>query len=155
MGCRTESLFDDNDEPDRYYVARAKKVKVWEAGGTNGRVRYDAGDLEIEVDWYCRDISGGDERRVFKNWEGVCGKSYSFNSTELRAINLEMQPLPPVGGVPLEVVRRQPSRAAAGRAMGHIRGILRCVRQEHADPPEQLWELSAASEGRVLLCCCR
>ena len=28
---------------------------------------YD-GDLEITVEWYQRDISGGDERRIFKRW---------------------------------------------------------------------------------------
>ena len=32
---------------------------------SGGRVRYDVGDMEIEVQWYQRDISGGDERRIF------------------------------------------------------------------------------------------
>ena len=92
-------FFDSNDEPDHYYVGRATGVKEWEENGTNGRVIhvYDAGDLEIDVEWFCRDISGGDERRVFKKWIGEPGKNYSFNSTELRAINLEMQFLAPVG----------------------------------------------------------
>ena len=33
-----------------------------------GRVRYDAGDAEVEVEWFQRDISGGEERRIFKSW---------------------------------------------------------------------------------------
>ena len=34
-----------------------------------GRLRYDRGDLEIEVEpWLTRDVSGGDERRVFRSW---------------------------------------------------------------------------------------
>ena len=40
-----------------------------ESGNVPGtRVRYDKGDLEIEVKWLTRDVSGGDERRVFRNW---------------------------------------------------------------------------------------
>ena len=34
--------------------------------GSAGRVRYDKGDVEFEVQWYDRDISGGEERRIFK-----------------------------------------------------------------------------------------
>ena len=29
-------------------------------------MRYDKGDVEFEVQWYDRDISGGEERRIFK-----------------------------------------------------------------------------------------
>ena len=50
-------------------------AKKHEERGTNGRVRYDAGDLELEVDWFQRDISGGDKRRIFRCWarnEGTC-----------------------------------------------------------------------------------
>ena len=112
-------------------------------------------------------VSGGDERRIFKPWakdatardagpqEGV---EYTFNSTELRAIRLEMRPLPPVG-VALDVVRRGPARAAAQAAAQALRAaiphISRRVQQQHADPPEQLWEISAGSERQVLDKCCR
>jgi len=86
-------------------------------------VRYDPGDLEIEVERFQRDAAGGDERRVFKAWTAggeaddaprrIEGNEYTFNSTDLRlmssasanagtAIALEMCPLPPVGGVPLK-----------------------------------------------------
>ena len=147
--------FDDDTEPDHFYVGRAMSVKEHESGGTSGRVRYDAGDLEITVKWFCRDVSGGDERRVFKRWEGQPGNVYTFNSSELREIKLEMQILPPVGGVPLAVVRRQPSRATAAKALDRIKGLLRVVRGEHAAPPEELYELSAGSESRILMYCCR
>ena len=89
-------------------------------------MRYDKGDAEIAVTWFQRDVSGGDERLTFKAWaadEGmgdagpVEGKTYTFNSTELRliynqeagpnAIQLDMRLLPPVGAVPLNVVHVQ------------------------------------------------
>ena len=44
------------------------KYTVHEKPGSHGRVRYDAGDVEFEVQWYARDISGGEERRIFKRW---------------------------------------------------------------------------------------
>ena len=28
----------------------------------------DPGDLEIAVEWFQRDVSGGDERRIFRAW---------------------------------------------------------------------------------------
>ena len=71
--------------------------------GTGGRLRFDPGDLEIEVEWLQRDVSGGDERRTFCKWEAttanaaagvvadpgpVAGQTYTFNSTELRAVSL-------------------------------------------------------------------
>ena len=75
------------------------------------RTRYDAGDLEVEVEWMQRDVSGGDERRTFRGWEAtptnaeaglpadagpVAGKTYTFNSTELRAVGLVLEPVPPM-----------------------------------------------------------
>ena len=79
--------------------------------------------------------SGGDERRIFKAWtsneeigvgQPIAGHEYTFNSTELRlissssatagnAIALEMSPLPPIGGVPLNVVRSSGRLAAQPR----------------------------------------
>ena len=47
------------------------KWEVYEEPGTQGRVRYDKGDVEFEVQWYARDISGGDERRIFKLWKST------------------------------------------------------------------------------------
>ena len=44
------------------------QYKVYEEAGSHGRVRYDKGDVEFDVQWYVRDISGGDERRIFKRW---------------------------------------------------------------------------------------
>ena len=97
------------------------------------------------MEWFQRDISGGDERRIFKLWTAdeeandagpVAGRTYTCNSTELRTIgdNIEMTWLPPVGGVPLNIVRRGEARAAAGTArqnwQGALPGMVRRV-QEH------------------------
>jgi hypothetical protein len=72
---------------------------------------YDVGDMEIEIDCFQR-INGSDERRIFRAWrriidaggtvvdEGpVTGKKYTINSTELRMVNVDMQLVPPAGGV--------------------------------------------------------
>ena len=73
-------------------------MKEHKEAGSVGRVRYDVGDVEVAVEWFTRDISGGDERRVFKRWDvdeeaGDAGpqvdKVYTFNSTELRMINVD------------------------------------------------------------------
>ena len=86
-------------------------------------MRYNKGDLEIEIEpWLTRDVSGGDERRVFRNWAAtsadepagqaadpgpVAGRVYTVNSTELRAVDITLQPVGLVGGVPLGVVARE------------------------------------------------
>jgi hypothetical protein len=162
------------DEPDQYWIGRATRMVVYKEGGsvegTGGRVRYDAGDAEISVEWFERDISGGDERRIFKRWDGaVAGKTYSFNSTELRAIKVAMQLVPPVGGVPLNVVQHEarPQRIAAAQGnerrveqMNHNplrtnpHAITSAVHQQRASPPDQLWEIPAGDEKRVLEKCC-
>ena len=76
----------------------------------------------MEVEWFERDISGGEERRIFKAWKGdeelgdagpEAGKVYTFNSTELRMLHVEMVPVPPVGGVPLATVQPATVRPAA------------------------------------------
>jgi hypothetical protein len=123
--------------------------------------------MEIEVEWFQRDISGGDERRIFTAWKRVVdadgkevdpgpveGKTYTFNSTELRMINVEMQLVPPVGGVPLDVVRRGSTRPAAQAARQNWQGIARRVQTQRADPPEALWEIPASNERLVLDRCC-
>ena len=81
------------------------------------RLRYDAGDLEIQIEpWLQRDVSGGDERRTFRTWAATAadeeaglpadpgpkaGEVYTINSTELRAVHLRLQPVAPPGGAPL------------------------------------------------------
>jgi hypothetical protein len=119
--------------------------------------------MEIEIQWYQRDISGGDERRIFSVWKRVVdadgkvvdpgpveGEKYTFNSTELRMINVEMQLIPPVGGVPLDVVRRGSTRSAAQVARQNWQGIAKRVQMQRADPPEALWEIPAGNERLVL-----
>ena len=136
------------------------------------RTRFDAGDLEIEVEWLQRDVSGGDERRTFRKWVATkadaqtgavadpgpaAGKVYTFNSTQLRAIEgktgIEMQLQLPVGGVPLQQAR--PARAVVQATMKKIRNIICRKQQQYATPPAQLWEITAASERLILDICCR
>ena len=60
-------MFSSQD-PDQYWIGKAlahHKTHT-EAGG--GRVRFAPGDVEFAVEWYQRDISGGDQRRIFKQW---------------------------------------------------------------------------------------
>ena len=151
--------------------------------------RYDPGDMEIEVEWFDRDVSGGDERRIFKAWrpgadttpaaaaavgrggsggggrgrgggrrggrgaaeagaaaEGAAPEGpavLTFNSSELRMINVEMQLVAPLGGgAALDVVRR------SGRVA--LQGISRRVQTQRADPPDQLWEIPTGNERLIL-----
>ena len=151
------------DDPDQYWIGRALRiVKTHEENGTVGRVRFDAGDVEIAVEWYERDISGGDERRVFRRWEAdleagnggpVEDTVYTFNSTELRMINVEMVPVAPVGGVPLAEVRR--SSRVAQRAREIIRNVVSRMQPVKPPSPLQLFEITEGSEGLILHWCCR
>ena len=90
----------------------------------------------------------------------MAGQVYSFNSTELRAINVAMQPVAGIGGPALEVVRREmlparPRRAVAGRLLGNYaqNGIAYCAHQQRAEPLEQLWEIPAGDEDLILRRC--
>ena len=144
-------------------LAHARDLTNQLEAGTIGRTRYDKGDAEIEVEWYHRDISGGDERRVFKRWarDEAAGDpgpeettTYSFNSTQLRRIDVTMQPVQPVGGVPLEVVRveAQPVRRSLRQAAAQfVRKVVYAARRQRATPPEQLWEIPAGEESLILL----
>ena len=61
------------------------------------------------------------------------GRTYTFNSSELRMINVEMVPVPPVGGVELDVVQHgagRTSRAAAATARQNWQGIARRVQTQ-------------------------
>lgn len=147
--------------------------------GSAGRVRYDAGDCEIVVEWFQRDVSGGDERRTFTTWKRVVdcdgkvvdqgpvqGHEYTFNSTELRLISnssassgpsdvvrLEMRALPPVGGAPLNQVQHGATRSSArvaSLARPNYRNVIYTKTTTYADPPEQMWEVSSGSERAVL-----
>ena len=170
-------------DPDQYWIGRALSISKEHdlpgtVPGTGGRVRYDKGDMEIAVEWFDRDISGGDERCIFKRWSAdddgkggpVEGETYTFNSTELRMINVEMQLVLPLGGVPLNVVQTtaRPRREAADRGneqrvqqqnynplrATNPRGIAAVVHKQHATPPEQLWEIPAGNERLILQNCC-
>ena len=74
--------------------------------------------------------------------------------------SIEMTWLPPVGGVPLNIVRRGQPRAGAGAARQNWQEALpgmvgRVQEHECAEPPEQLWEISTGSERLILDWCCR
>lgn len=165
----------------RYWIGRALHVvkvhdKAGSVAGSGGRVRFDVGDCEVAVEWFQRDISGGDERRVFKLWapqgETDSGSVHTFNSTELRlislphglvsprsAIHLEMQPLPLVGNAPLNIVQR--TIAGTSRSSTRLgclprpnyRNVVYHASTTRAEPVQQLWEISAGSERAVLENC--
>ena len=156
------------DDPDQYWIGRALSMEMYTESSQNldgvGRSeRYDKGDFKIEVEWFERDISGGDERRIFRSRtqaDEEAGSTrrrvYTFNSSELREINVQMQLVLPVGGVPLNDVqpgRRSAPRAAAAAAAiswQGIRGLAKRVTQQRADPPDQLWEIPVSDERQVL-----
>mmetsp|Transcript_3312 Transcript_3312/g.8239 ORF Transcript_3312/g.8239 Transcript_3312/m.8239 type:complete len:726 (+) Transcript_3312:2193-4370(+) len=156
----------EHDE-DQYWIGRATGIekvhdKASSVGGSVGRVRYDAGDCEIAVQWFERDECGGDERRIFKAEKHANGqlKLGTFNSTELRlislsdnvsapaAIHLEMQPLEPVGGVPLNIVRASPRLSNVPRPNYRVAHHVCTTR---ADPPNQLWEIISVGSERAIL----
>ena len=132
-------------------------------------LHYDAGDLEIEVEWMDRDGSGGDERRTFCVWERRVtpdgevvdpgpeqGKTYTFNSTELRAVDLTLTPVPPVGGAPLGVVgrvRRGAAMACDAARRARLHGVVQAVHEVVAPAPRSLWTLSSADENVILYNC--
>ena len=138
-------------------------------------MRYDVGDCEIAVEWFERDVSGGDERRTFRAWTAdknanevgpSAGHTYTFNSTELRlisnpnaaagaAVQLEMQVLPPVGGVALNLVQQGVVRSSARTtrsqsARPNYRNVVYRKTTTRARDPEQLWEITTGSERVVL-----
>ena len=174
------------DDPDQYWIGRAVALRPpFQTGGsvagTGGRVRYDPGDMEIEVEWFDRDVSGGDERRIFKAWrpgadttpataaavgrggsggggrgrgggrrggrgaaeagaaaEGAAPEGpavLTFNSSELRMINVEMQLVAPLGGgAALDVVRRYRSGRAPGHRTARTDAARRPARSAVGDP---------------------
>ena len=156
------------DDPDQYWIGKAPRVEkkyTPEESGSIGRTRYGPGDMQIAVEWFNRDISGGDERRIFRRWArdestGDPGPEestkYTFNSTQLRMLDVKMQLVLPLGGVPLEVVRQEarPVRAAAQAAVQHVRNILFSAHRQRTQPPEQLWEIPPSEESVILLHCC-
>ena len=123
-----------------------------------------------QVEWLARDVSGGDERRTFCMWEAtpadveagldanpgpVEGKSYTFNSTELRAVGLGLKPVAAVGGAPLGVVARvrRVAAAAGDAARRRLPGVAQAVHQVVAPRPQELWTLQAADENLILSNC--
>ena len=142
-------------------------------------MRYDPGDMEIEVEWFDRDVSGGDERRIFKRRgtssrgsaaaavgrggsggggrgrgggrrggrgaaeagaaaEGAAPEGpavLTFNSSELRMINVEMQLVAPLGGgAALDVVRRSGRLALQGIRTARTDAARRPARSAVGDP---------------------
>ena len=110
------------------------------------------------------------DARIFRRWEGQPGQKYTFNSTELRHINVSMQLQPPVGGTPLNIVQQEartvPRRAAAQQADAQRvqqltnplraapKGVTTAVHKQMATPPDLLWEVPTGDERRILDMCC-
>ena len=162
------------EDEDQYWLGWATRVQQpHESEGIvpGTRTRYDAGDFEIEIDpWLQRDVSGGDERRTFRVWEAtladaeagteadagpVAGVTYTCNSTELRAVGLELEPVAPVGGVPLGVVARvrRAAAAAGDDQRARLMGVAHAVHQVLAPVPRALWTISSADENVILSNC--
>jgi hypothetical protein len=85
----------------------------------------------------------------------VASKTYTFNSTELRAVGLVLEPVAPVGGAPLGVVARvrRAAAAAGDAARRRLPGVAQAVHQQLAPPPRELSVLSAADENVILSNC--
>ena len=166
------------DDGDQYWLGWATRVvKTHSETGTvpGTRVRYDQGDLEIAIEpWLTRDVSGGEERRIFRKWvatpadmEAGCaadpgpttGKVYTVNSTELRSVDITLEQVRLVGGVPLGVVARERRHAAVAgdvRRRNALPGVAQAMKAVHevvAALPRELWELSVADENLILANC--
>ena len=86
-------------------------------------------------------------------------------------INVEMTLVPPVGGPPLDVVQsearparppraaaqegivRRALQAAAAKRKQNAAGIAYLAREQRAESPELMWEISGGSESLILLHC--
>lgn len=111
--------------------------------------------MEIEIEWFDRHISGGEDRRIFKrerhrSEDGV-EITHTFNSKELRAVDVKMQLVPPIGGVRNE---SRPRRQSADAAAHSWRNILYAAHRQHAPHMDQLWEISEGEESYILDHCC-
>ena len=62
-------------------------------------------------------------------------------------LQVEMQLLQPIGGVPLNVIQRRSPRLV--HVVQAVRG-----EQTHAEPPDLLWEIPAGNERLILDGCC-
>ena len=86
----------------------------------------------------------------------VAGVVYTFNSTELRAVGLELEPVAPVGGAPLGVVarvRRAAASASDAARRAYMPGVTQAVHEVVAPAPRELWTISAADENVILSNC--
>ena len=73
----------------------------------------------------------------------VAGKVYTFNSTELRAVSLTLEPVGPVGSAPLGVVAhvRRAAAAAGDAARRRLPGVAQAVHQQLAPAPRELFRV--------------
>jgi hypothetical protein len=137
------------DYPDQYWIGRATRiVKTHTTTGTvqgSGRARYNPGDLEIEVEWLDRTIDDS-ERRTFELWEAPAGSpAFTFNSTELRRVKVELEVVHPPRQELNVVARQRRLRNAA---------VVRHERNVSAPAPTRRWTIAAAEENIILSNCC-
>lgn len=82
----------------------------------------------------------------------VEGKQYTFNSTELRAVSLQLEPVAAIGGAPLGVVARvrRAAAAAGDAARRRLPGVAQAVHEVVALPPRELSVIATADENLIL-----
>ena len=68
-------------------------------------------------------------------------------------LNVEMQLVPPIEGPALNVVRQASQRAAALASRLGWQCVAKKVQTQHADPPEQLWEIPEGNERKIIDAC--
>jgi hypothetical protein len=119
------------------------------------------------VDFFYSDVSVNLNKVQATVW--CCWAGSQFKRVMVACDEKEnMQLVPPVSGVPLDVVQQEvrPRRAAAEQAdANRIRqftnplranphAVTTAVHQQRALPPELLWEIPAGDEKRILEHCC-
>jgi hypothetical protein len=151
-------------DDDQYWIGRATSImqtfkESGSVSGTGGRVRYDAGDMQIAVQWVDRtDVDS--ERRTFELWEPPRGAeapaTFSFNSSELRKVKVEMVSVPPVRAAMRVVARERRVAATVADASRRANAavVRRAVHATIAPLPAARWIIPVAEENIILDRCC-
>jgi hypothetical protein len=111
--------------------------------------------LEIEVEWLDR-TADDSNRRTFELWEAPAGlPTFTFNSTELRMVNVVLEVMRPPRQEPHVVARERRSAAVACDVRRrHSSMVRRHVRKVTAPVPTRRWRIAEADENEILGHCC-
>ena len=137
------------NDPDAYWIGKVTEVmeehkEMGSVPGTGGRERFDKGDLKLRVIWFQREAADM-ERRTFSVWTGACPDTeYSFNSSELRAIDFSDDMVPD----------RQLQLGNISSRVRMRRGVVASVHTVRAEPPGVKYVISCAQENAILCNCC-